>query len=210
MCLGWLKVIIDEEIYDKDFVNSWATGFEELKARVDEYPVERVAEITGCDPEQIRIAARTYATAGPSIIPWTPITDMQRNSTSAIRLHSILRAICGYVDVKGGEILHGFNPSIVPSPISKCTKCWPKVRRPSDSDRTQIPLSPIEVKPLCSIRARVWGHRYANQITGCFIATHPPSSARWLVEAHIPVKAFFVLGNNTLMSYANMPLTLGL
>src|SRR4029077_7600086 len=114
MCLGWLNVIFDEGLYDKAFVDTWTIGFEELKARVDENPVERVAEITGCDPDQIRHAARMYATSGGSIIPWTPITDMQRNSTSAIRLHSILRAVCGYVDIKGGETLQGFNPMIVP------------------------------------------------------------------------------------------------
>ena len=55
-----------------------------------------------------------YATEGPSIIPWTPITDQQRNSTSAIRLHSALRALCGYVDVPGGEVFTGFNPNVVP------------------------------------------------------------------------------------------------
>ena len=34
MCLGWLKVIFDEGLYDK-FVENWCTGFEALKARVD-------------------------------------------------------------------------------------------------------------------------------------------------------------------------------
>ena len=27
MCLGWLKVIFDEELYDKAFVRDWCTGF---------------------------------------------------------------------------------------------------------------------------------------------------------------------------------------
>ena len=30
MCLGWLKVIFDEELYDKEFVRDWCVGFEEL------------------------------------------------------------------------------------------------------------------------------------------------------------------------------------
>ena len=105
MCLGWLKVIFDEELYDKDFVRDWCIGFDELKARVDEYPLERVEEITGVDRELIAEAARTYANADGAIIPWTPITDMQISSTSAIRLHSILRAVTGNLDVVGGETL---------------------------------------------------------------------------------------------------------
>ena len=38
MCLGWLKVIIDEKLYDADFINDWCEGFEALRDRVDEYP----------------------------------------------------------------------------------------------------------------------------------------------------------------------------
>ena len=57
MCLGWLKVIFDEELYDKKFVAKWCTGFDELKARVDEYPLERVSAITGVDQALIAEAA---------------------------------------------------------------------------------------------------------------------------------------------------------
>ncbi|MGY9056919.1 MAG: molybdopterin-dependent oxidoreductase [Alphaproteobacteria bacterium] len=69
MTMGWLNVIIEEELYDKDFVRDWCVGFDDFAARVCEYPVKRVAEITGCDPEQIRAAARMYAMAEPACIP---------------------------------------------------------------------------------------------------------------------------------------------
>ena len=69
MCLGWLKVIFDEELYDKAFVRDWCTGFDELKARVDEYPLERVEAITGVDRTLIAEAARIYAGADGAIIP---------------------------------------------------------------------------------------------------------------------------------------------
>ena len=36
-----------------------------------------------------------YTTTGPAAIPWTPITDQQRNSTSAIRLMCSLSVLCG-------------------------------------------------------------------------------------------------------------------
>jgi anaerobic selenocysteine-containing dehydrogenase len=89
MSLGWLNVIINEELCDKTFVAEHTTGFEELCARVNEYPLERVAEITGVDAELIAEAVRAYATAESAVIPWTPITDRQISSTSAIRLHSL-------------------------------------------------------------------------------------------------------------------------
>lgn len=102
MCLGWLKVIFDEGLYDKKFVAKWCTGFDGLKARVDEYPLERVSAVTGVDLPVIAEAARLYATAAGAIIPWTPITDMRISSTSAVRLRSILRAVTGHLDVVGG------------------------------------------------------------------------------------------------------------
>ncbi|MGB1723869.1 MAG: hypothetical protein ACPHJ1_06385, partial [Ilumatobacteraceae bacterium] len=70
--------------------------------------------ITGIPRDLIVESARMYATAESAVIPWTPITDMQINSTSAIRLHSILRAVTGNLDVIGGETLGGFNPDYIP------------------------------------------------------------------------------------------------
>lgn len=120
MCLGWLKVIIDEGLYDQAFVGKWCLGFEELRARVDEYPLERVEAITGVDRESIAAAARMYAGADGAVIPWTPITDQQISSTSAIRLHSILRAITGNLDVAGGETLGGLILHTSPKASSLC------------------------------------------------------------------------------------------
>ena len=38
--------MIDKELYDKAFVQKWCHGFEELKERAREYPLEKVAGIT--------------------------------------------------------------------------------------------------------------------------------------------------------------------
>ena len=112
MQLGWLNVIIEEELYDKDFVREWTVGFEQLAERVREYPLDRVSNITGVDADLIAKAARMYATDGPSCIPWTPITDQQVSSTSAIRTQCMLRAISGNLDVKGGDTFVGVNPAV--------------------------------------------------------------------------------------------------
>ena len=54
--------------------SKWCTGFDELKARVDEYPLERVSEITGVDQALIAEAARLYATADVFMFPSTTET----------------------------------------------------------------------------------------------------------------------------------------
>ena len=207
MMLGWLKVIIDEELYDKDFVEKWTVGFEELKARVDEYPLERVAKLTECEPEMIAKAARMYATSGPAVIPWTPITDMQRNSTSGIRLQSILRAICGNLDVPGGELLQGFNPDIIPESNIEMHEVLSEEQKLKQLGNQDHPV--FTYRGQASFREpmkRVWGHEYPNQVTGCYMANPSATFRAMAGKGPYPVKAFFFLGNNPMMSYANMPM----
>ena len=207
MAFGWLKVILDEELYDKAFVERWTVGFEALKKRVDEFPLERVAAITGCDAEMIAKAARMYATLGPSVIPWTPITDQQRNSTSAIRLQSILRAVCGYIDVPGGEALMGFHPQIVSESEIEMHHVLSEDQKAKQLGSDKHPA--FTYRGQAALREpckRVWGHEYANQVTGCFMANPSAVFRAMAGEGPYPVKALFSFGNNTLMGFANMPL----
>ncbi len=207
MMFGWLKVIFDEGLYDEDFVANWTIGFEDLRKRVDEFPLERVAALTGCDSEMIAKAARTYATQGPSIIPWTPVTDMQRNSTSSIRLQSILRAVCGYVDVPGGETLQGFNPDVVPESAIEMHEALSEEQKAKQLGADTHPAFTYRGQDaLRGPSKRVWGQEYANLIMGCHMANPSATFRAMAGEGPYPVKAFFFLGNNPMMSYANMPL----
>ena len=70
---GIMNVLITEELYDKDYVNSCCNGFEELKKKVMEYPPERAAEICGIDAETIRqVAQASGLRSSPpcSSTPW--------------------------------------------------------------------------------------------------------------------------------------------
>ena len=207
MCLGWLNVILDEDLYDTAFVERWTTGFDALRERVDEFPLERVAEITGVAPDLIAEAARLYATHGPSVIPWTPVTDQQRNSTSAIRLHCILRALCGNLDVEGGEILHGFHPNIVSETDIECHDALADAQKAKQlGARTHPAFTYRGTEALKEPTRRVWGRDWANLVSGSYMA-NPSAVFRAMRDGKpYPVKAFFTLGNNTLLGFANMRL----
>lgn len=209
MMFGWLRVILEEGLYDHDFVQDWTTGFEELRERVDQFTLDRVAEITGCDPKKIAMAARVYATSGASVIPWTPITDQQRNSTSAIRLQGILRSICGFLDVPGGEMLMGFHPGIVSESEIEMHSVLSHEQQNKQLGSDKYPVHTYRGQRVLSDPCkRVWGHEYANQVTGCYMANPGAVFRAMADEGPYPVKALFSLGNNTLMGFANMPLIL--
>ncbi|MCR9277014.1 MAG: molybdopterin-dependent oxidoreductase [Pseudomonadaceae bacterium] len=204
MCLGWLNVIINEGLYDDAFVRDYTQGFEELRARVNEYPLERVAQITGVDAELIAESARLYANAECAVIPWTPITDMQISSTSAIRLHSILRAITGNLDIPGGEVLGGFNPSYISESELGNHDMLSQEQRDKQLGSDLHPAYTYRAQDkLADATERVWGQRYADIVMGCYMANPSSTFRAMATEQPYPVKAFFTLGNNSLMSYPN-------
>lgn len=204
MCLGWLNVIINEKLYDEAFVRDYTQGFEALVERANEYPLERVAEITGVDAELIAESARMYASADCAVIPWTPITDMQISSTSAIRLHSILRALTGNLDVPGGEVLGGFNPKYISESELGNHDMLSQAQRDKQLGSDLHPAYTYRAQDkLADATERVWGQRYADIVMGCYMANPSATFRAMATEKPYPVKAFFTLGNNSLMSYPN-------
>jgi len=102
LALGFLNVIINEDLYDHDFVDNWCYGFDELKERVQEYPPEKVAEITWVPKDKIIEVARTFATNKPSAIQWGLAVDENPNGVQLGHAILALAAITGNIDVPGG------------------------------------------------------------------------------------------------------------
>ena len=112
LMLGWLRIIIEENLYDADFVANWTVGFEDLKTAAAAYTPEKVAEITWLTPEQVVSSARCYATTRPAMITWGFGLDKQGvNATQAARARCCLRAVSGNLDIRGGEPL-GWNEPV--------------------------------------------------------------------------------------------------
>jgi len=104
LALAMINVVINEGLYDKDFVDKWTVGFDKLQAHVQDYPSEKVAEITWAPADLIVKAARLYATNRPGHIEWGNALDHNVNSFQVSRAISILMAITGNLGVPGGEI----------------------------------------------------------------------------------------------------------
>jgi len=102
LALGFLNVIINENLYDKDFVEKWCYGFDELKERVQDYSPEKVAQITEVPAELIIEVAREMATAKPSVIQWGLAVDENPNGVQMGHAILSIVAITGNLDVPGG------------------------------------------------------------------------------------------------------------
>jgi len=62
LALSMLNVVIYEGLYDRDFVEKWTIGFDELKEHIHQYSPEIVSAITSIKADDIREIARIYAT----------------------------------------------------------------------------------------------------------------------------------------------------
>ena len=102
--LSLINVIIDEQIYDREFVNTWTIGFDRLQEHVSELTPEWAEQITGIPAHIIRNLARICATAKPVAILDGNGLDQHPNVVQTVRIISMLAAITGNIDVSGGNI----------------------------------------------------------------------------------------------------------
>ena len=105
LALGMLNVIVNEKLYDKEFVEKYTHGWEPFVKRVNEYPLDRVEEITWVPKEKIREAARLFATTKPAAIQWGVAIEQQINCADNDRLLMFLMGITGNIDAPGGQVL---------------------------------------------------------------------------------------------------------
>jgi anaerobic selenocysteine-containing dehydrogenase len=103
LALGFINVIIEESLYDKEFVEKYTYGFEDLAQHVKAYPPERVADITWVPASLIRTAARMYAKAKPAALQWGNPIEHDINAFDATRSLVCLMALCGNLEVPGGN-----------------------------------------------------------------------------------------------------------
>ncbi len=68
---GIMHVLISENIYNKKFVEENCSDFEEMKAKIMEYPPERASQISGVPVDTIREIAHTMASVKPGMLCYT-------------------------------------------------------------------------------------------------------------------------------------------
>jgi anaerobic selenocysteine-containing dehydrogenase len=106
LALGMMHVLIAEGLIDEDYVAKYTLGYDELKARVKQYPPAWAAEICGITETEIVQLARDYGTLKPAAIRLN--YGMQRHAGGGIAARTIacLPALTGaWRDPAGGILL---------------------------------------------------------------------------------------------------------
>ena len=103
LMLAWMNVLIEENLYDKEYIDKYAIGFNELKEHVSQFTPEWAYGITTIKPKDIRKTARAMANAAPSVIihPGRHVT-WYGDDTQRARAVAILNAILGSWGRRGG------------------------------------------------------------------------------------------------------------
>lgn len=107
LALGLMHEMITNGWIDKDFLQHWTLGFEQLKERVKPWTPERTAEVTWVIADKIRAAARLFGDARTAALYTFIGATMSGNSISTLRLMGFLPALRGGIDKPGNN---GFMP----------------------------------------------------------------------------------------------------
>jgi len=175
LALGMLHVVIREELYNKDFVKQWTTGFDQLCELLKEYPPERVEEITWVSVARITLAARLYARSAPSCITTGIAPELQTNGFQTNRAIAILQSITGNLDISGGAVF---------PPVAKLA--------PLSADKKALYKKPAVGEYIYPLFKRYTNQAQANLYTKAILEGKP-----------YPIKGMVVTGSNPVLTWPN-------
>lgn len=103
--LSLINAIIEEGLYDREFVGRWCHGFDELALHVKAFSPESVADVCGVNPDDIRLVAREFAKAPSAIVSGRGIDQVGANVAPTHRARCIMLAITGNLDRPGANYI---------------------------------------------------------------------------------------------------------
>jgi len=103
---GLMNVIINENLYARDYVAHRTEGFEALKNVLEKYTPDYVEEISGVPADDLKKAARMYAEADKASILYAMGITQHITGTDNVKSIANLAMLCGNVGIESG----GVNP----------------------------------------------------------------------------------------------------
>ena len=163
LLLAWLHVIVTEGRHQRDYVEKYTSGWDELVKHVGSFTPEWAAVETGLDANEIRVTARRIAAAAPAVVvhPGRHASWYGPDDTHRERAIAILNAILGTWGHRGGIFRpNGMKLAKYPTPA------YPKAKPAADRRTGEAPFA---LEPLAQglRRATIDGQPYP--IKGWFV-----------------------------------------
>lgn len=183
-----LRIIIDEHLFDRRFVEEHTTGFDELHQSLGSCALEEAAQITGLDPVLIRRVARLYATARAPFIGWTMGVNHSTKGTETVNAINNLALLTGNIGREGASPFSITGQcNAMGTREAGFASCLPGYRKfESAEDRAEL--------------ARLWNIA-EDRLPASRGLAYPD-----IVEAAVAgrVRGLWILGTNPLVSFPNI------
>ena len=183
-----LRIAIDEELYDKQFVELHTTGFDELCSSLAPYTLEYAAQITGLAPELIRKIALLYANAKAAFIGWTMGVNHSTKGTETVNAINNLALLTRSIGRPGA------------SPFSITGQCNAMGTREAGFSSSLPGYRKFESEEDREELACLWN------VPASRIPTRRGLAYPDIIEAAIAgkIRALWIIGTNPLVSFPNI------
>ena len=205
LAMGMIRHIIKEGLYDREFVEKWCHGFEEVAERVEPFTLEKTAAITTIPADKIREATEIYAKSKPAALTHGIGIEHIQNAMETLHAVFILRAITGNIDVKGGDLFTTAYPDIIHEQEIELVDKLPPEQRKKQLGYDRFKLITQDGFRLTQEHvAKVWGKVYLNRSSQFQSFAHGPSMYRAVVTGKpYPVRAILGVSSNPMVTQAN-------
>jgi anaerobic selenocysteine-containing dehydrogenase len=199
--MGMINVMIEEELYDKEFVKQWCDGFEQLKERAKNYPPDVVERISEVPADKIREAARVYASNRPGcMVEGMGIEELPLNA-EILHARWILAALAANIDIEGGEELTGPHPELLgwAEVEPKIPPRPEQLKKQLGADKAPLLSWPGRQMMVENLR-RVWPKLPSQAI----VAHHPAVVRSAITSEPYPTRAILTHGSNPMVTCPNI------
>ncbi len=212
LALAWINVIIEDRLYDEEFVTRWCYGFDKLQKHVKKYTPSWASKLTWISEEDIIESARVFATVKPACIHAPEVAvDQTPNFSATEHARMILRAITGNIDVPGGHYCFpGSGPRVNGKLLPQTSELELADKVPLERRRKQLGADRFKLMTwpgweiLNEIHQRWWGAPYP--LVWSLITPAPLLWRAILTGKPYPIKALITWFSNPMLWAPNTKL----
>jgi len=153
LALGMINLLFEEGLHDEAWLEAHSIGWRDLRDRAADYPLDRVARITGLPAELIADVARRFATTNPTMLKTADGVQRHGNSGQTFRAVIALPAVAGKIGVRGGGFWYSTSGYAAwePDAVSYASHCPPPPRAVNMNRLGAVLNGEVEGPPIRSL-----------------------------------------------------------